>query len=278
MSEIKHIVVNVRGSDLDRGKLALTARLAQRFDASVEAVFVRSIPFFVADFTGAATPQLMAAYDDTVNRAQAAAKAAFDAAKFPGAAAPRWTVERGLDAEILARRGAFADLIVLGQPAPGTEGASTDFDVPAETVMAAGRPVLIVPYAGNFPDAGKRILIAWSGKRESVRALADARPFIAGSESVTVLLVNARETGAEQEELERELKTAIRRYGGKPTVSFVNTKELEADDMILSTAADLSADLLVMGAYGRSRLRELILGGATHGILRHMTLPVLMAH
>jgi nucleotide-binding universal stress UspA family protein len=111
-----------------------------------------------------------------------------------------------------------------------------------------------------------------------VRAFADARPFIAGSESVTVLLVNARETGAEAEQLERDLKAAIARHGGKPTVSFVNTRELEADDMILSTAADLSADLLVMGAYGRSRLRELILGGATHGILRHMTLPVLMAH
>jgi nucleotide-binding universal stress UspA family protein len=178
-------------------------------------------------------------------------------------------------ADAVLSRARFADLAVLAQPGPEDSGAATDFDSPAEIVMGAGRPVLMVPYAGTFVDAGKRVIAAWNGTRESARALADALPFLVGASEVTVLSVNPDRDDAA---MESDLKRWLGVHGIKGKTRIAHTKDLEVGDVLLSAAADLSADLIVMGAYGRSRLRELILGGATHSIFRHMTAPVLMSH
>jgi nucleotide-binding universal stress UspA family protein len=135
--------------------------------------------------------------------------------------------------------------------------------------------VLMVPYAGNFPDAGKRILAAWNGTREAARAFADALPFFTVAAEVTVLTVNPAGDAAP---MEADVKRWLMQHGVRGATRIAHTEKIEIADVLLSAAADMSADLIVMGAYGRSRLRELILGGATHGILRHMTAPVLMSH
>src|SRR5262249_11867003 len=153
--------------------------------------------------------------------------------------------------DAIIARARFADLAVLPQPSPGESDAATDYDWPAEIVMSLGRPVLMVPYAGTYADAGKRILVAWSGTRESARALSDALPFLAGASEVTALSVNPKgDTAA----METALEAWFAAHDVKANLRLAQTKDLEVGDVLLSAAADLSADLIVMGAYGRSRL------------------------
>jgi nucleotide-binding universal stress UspA family protein len=274
MPGIKHIVVHVEGGGHDAAVLKMSAALAGRFGAGLEAVFANVPPFIPASIDGMLTPQIIEAQQAIYRQRAEAAKKALDAVKLPQGKLV-WTLVEGMTADAVIARARFADLAVLAQPAPDESDAATDYDSPAEIVMGLGRPVLLVPYAGTYADAGKRILAAWSGTRESTRALADALPFLVGASEVTVLTVNPR---GEAQAMEADLQRWLALHGVSGKTRVAHTKDIEVGDVLLSAAADISADLIVMGAYGRSRLRELILGGATHSIFRHMTAPVLMSH
>jgi nucleotide-binding universal stress UspA family protein len=274
MPGIKHIVAHVDGGAHDDAVLKLSATLAGRFGAGLEAVFANVPPFIPASIDGILTPQIIEAQQAIYRQRAEAAKTTLATVRLPQGK-PIWTQVDGLAADAVIARARYADLAVLAQPAPEETDAATDYDSPAEIVMSLGRPVLMVPYAGTYADAGKRILAAWSGTRESARALADALPFLAGASEVTVLTVNPE---GEAGPMEADLKKWLGAHGIKGKTRVAHTKEIEVGDVLLSAAADLSADLIVMGAYGRSRLRELVLGGATHSIFRHMTAPVLMSH
>jgi len=274
MPGIKHIVAHVDGGARDAAVLTLSAALAGRFGAGLEAVFAKVPPFIAASSDGMVTPQIIEAQLAIYRKRAAAAKSALGAVQL-AQGKPVWTEVDGMAGDAVIARARFADLAVLAQPAPEDSDTPSDYDTPADVVMALGRPVLMVPYAGRFADVGKRILVAWNGTRESARAFADALPFLATAGVVTVLTVNPEgETGRMQADLKRWLAG----HGVKGETRVAHTHDIEVGDVLLSAAADMSADLIVMGAYGRSRLRELILGGATHSILRHMTAPVLMAH
>jgi nucleotide-binding universal stress UspA family protein len=274
MTGIKHIVAHVEGGSHDKAVLRLAAALAGRFGAGLEAVFANVPPFVPASIDGMLTPAVIEAQQKIYRERAAAAKATLAGVAL-AQGKPVWTEVDAMPAEAVIARGRYADLAVMGQPAPEETDVATDYDSPAAVVMALGRPVLMVPYAGTFADAGKRILMAWSGTRESARAAADALPFLAGAAEVRVLNVNPSAGAAP---VEADIKRWLAEHGVKAVTNVVHTKELEVGDVLLSAAADMSADLIVMGAYGRSRLRELILGGATHAILKHMTAPVLMSH
>jgi nucleotide-binding universal stress UspA family protein len=274
MQGIKHIVVHVDGGAHDAAVLTLSAALAGRFGAGLEAVFASVPPFIPASIDGMLTPQIIEAQQAIYRQRADAAKKALAAVKLPQGQ-PAWTQVDGMAADAVLSRARFADITLLAQPRPEESDAATDYDSPAEIVMGAGRPVLMVPYAGKFADAGKRVIVAWNGTRESARAIADALPFLAGAAEVTVLAVNPPGDAAA---MEADIKRWLGLHGVKGKTRVAHTKDIEVGDVLLSAAADLSADLIVMGAYGRSRLRELILGGATHSIFRHMTAPVLMSH
>jgi nucleotide-binding universal stress UspA family protein len=142
--------------------------------------------------------------------------------------------------------------------------------------MSAGRPVLMVPYAGRFPDTGKRVLIAWNAGREAARAVTDAMPLLSKAQSVEVVAFG--EGGDHGEVPGADLALFLARHGVKATAARQHAPGVDIGNQILSRAADVNADLIVMGAYGHSRLRELALGGATRSVLDAMTVPVLMAH
>ncbi len=274
MTGIKHIVAHLEGGAHDAAVLKLSGTLAARFGAALEAVFANVPPFIPASMDGMLTPQIIEAQQAIYRGRAEAAKKALAAITLPKAK-PIWTEVEAMSADAVLSRARYADLTVVAQPAPEESDAATDYDSPAEIVMGAGRPVLMVPYAGNFPDVGKRVLVAWSGTRESARALSDALPFLGDSSEVTVLTVNPRDDTAA---MEADLKRWLGQHGINGKTRAAHTQDIEVGDVLLSAAADLSADLIVMGAYGRSRLRELVLGGATHSIFRHMTAPVLMSH
>lgn len=275
MGAITRIAVHVDGGSRDAAVLNLAATLAQRFGAEVEAVFARIPPFIPASVDGIMTPQIVEAQQAIHAQRAERAHRAVDAVAAAGTIKPIWSAVDGPAVTVLLGRARFADLAVIGQPSPEEADAVTDYDLPAELVMALGRPVLVVPYAGQFADVGKRVLVARSGTRESRRAASDALPLLDGKSEVTVLMVNPKDA---TESNEAEMKAWYARHGIAAKIRSVQSKDLEVGDVLLSAVSDLSADLIVMGAYGRSRLREFILGGATHRILKNMTVPVLMSH
>lgn len=169
------------------------------------------------------------------------------------------------------------DMTIMGQRASRTDGAARFR--PDDVVMAAGRPVLVIPYAGTFETVPKRILIAWDGTREANRAVNDALPLIADAESVTEMFAgaNERELEAHWPGLER-IAGHLQRHGANATTEATLRRGLSVSDILLSRAADLAADLIVMGGYHHSQLREALIGGVSRELLDHMTVPVLMSH
>jgi nucleotide-binding universal stress UspA family protein len=171
------------------------------------------------------------------------------------------------------------DLTIMGQrpPSSGSDGAARYR--PEDIVIAAGRPVLVVPYAGIFDTVGKRILVAWDGTREAIRALNDALPLLANAETVTVMFVGTTERDLEQyfPALERIVRH-LQRHGINATAEETLRSGLAVSDVLLSRAADLAADMIVAGGYHHSQLRETLIGGVSREFLQHMTVPVLMSH
>jgi nucleotide-binding universal stress UspA family protein len=170
-----------------------------------------------------------------------------------------------------------ADLVVYGQ-------SSSDYRAPSgfrpeDIVTACGRPMLVVPYAGNFATIGRRALIAWDGTREATRALHDALPLLGKAETVTVVTVRAREASFERDPpgLDRIVRH-LERHGITARAEHTLQGDLPVSDVLLSRATDLDADLIVAGAYHHSQFREALLGGVSRELLAHMTAPVLMSH
>ena len=145
--------------------------------------------------------------------------------------------------------------------------------------LVSGRPILVVPNVGNFADLGRRVVIGWNASREAARAVNDAMPLLTAAETVTVLTIDPREGPRAHGELPgADISLHLARHGVKAEIERTASADLPVGEVLLSRVADLGADLLVMGAYGHSRARELLLGGATRSLLRSMTLPVLMSH
>jgi hypothetical protein len=151
MSGIKRIAVHVEGGTHDGPVLRLSAALATRFGAGLEAVFANVPPFIPASIDGLLTPQIIEAQQAIYRKRADAAKAALAGIALPQGK-PVWTQVDALPSVVVIARGRYADLAVLAQPSPEETDVATDYDAPAEIVMSLGRPVLMVPYAGTFID------------------------------------------------------------------------------------------------------------------------------
>lgn len=176
------------------------------------------------------------------------------------------------DATLHAR---YADLAILGQPDPDRPFESAVS--PDHVVLYSGRPALVVPYIGFSGTVGERVIVAWNAGREASRAVNDALPLLTRAKVVRILAINPERAGTHGEEIGADIALHLARHGVKTDVSVLGS-DIGEPDMLLSQAADFSADLIVMGAYGHSRARELILGGMTRHLLHHMTVPVFMSH
>jgi nucleotide-binding universal stress UspA family protein len=176
--------------------------------------------------------------------------------------------------------GRYADLVILGQTDPEEDadilGVPPEF--PEMAVQAVGRPVLLVPYAGSFPRIGERVIVAWNASREASRAATDALPFLQRAEQVTVLAVNPETSGDHGEIPGADIALYLARHGIKVEAAQSHTRDIDPGTWLVSRACDLGADLIVMGGYGHSYLRELIFGGVTRSLLGQMTVPVLIEH
>ena len=180
-------------------------------------------------------------------------------------------------AEALATNARYADLVILGQAGP--DDADVPRYLPEEVTLASGRPSLVIPYIGPGATLGQRVSVAWDASREAARAVNDALPILQRAQAVGVVTVNPREGPfGHGEQPGADIALHLARHGIKVEVQRVESRDVDVPNTILSHIADRSSDLLVMGAYGHSRLRELVLGGVTRTILHDMTVPVFMAH
>jgi nucleotide-binding universal stress UspA family protein len=254
--------------------------LAVAHEAHLTAVYVIADPSPAAFVSGYVPPDLL---DSLQQRARERAEAAL--ARFAEVAARNQSsFETRIDrvlytavADALATNARYADLVIVGQADPDDPEGPTY--LPEEMTLASGRPTLVIPYIGPPPTLGQRVTVAWNASREAARAVNDALPLLERAQAVDVVAVNPSEAPfGHGEEPGADIGLHLARHGIKVEVQRIETRDLDAANAILSHIADRSSDLLVMGAYGHSRLRELVLGGVTRTILRDMTVPVLMAH
>ncbi|MBC3917507.1 universal stress protein [Undibacterium sp. CY18W] len=172
----------------------------------------------------------------------------------------------------------YSDLLIIGQTNRDEPSPSVLSDFPEYLIMNSGRPVLIIPYVGDFTSIGKRPLIAWDASREATRAITDAIPLLKRAELVQVAVFNAKSVpDAHGEQPGGDIALYLARHGIKVEVS-VHKTNTDIGNALLSLAHDVDSDMLVMGGYGHSRFREMIMGGVTRTILESMTVPVLMSH
>lgn len=177
----------------------------------------------------------------------------------------------------LSLRGRYSDLVVIGQYDPDEVPSAVLPDFPEYMVLNAGRPVLIVPYAGRFEVTGRRVLVAWDASVSATRAVTNAIPLLKQADMVDIAVFNPGEGGdAHGEQPGADIALYLARHGIKVNVATQNT-DIAVGEALLSYAADLGSDMLVMGGYGHSRFREILLGGVTRTVLQSMTLPVLMS-
>lgn len=183
--------------------------------------------------------------------------------------------EAGAGISLQAR---YSDLVVIGQTNPDESSTATLADFPEFVVMNSGRPVLIVPYVGTYESVPKRVLIAWDTSTSATRAVTAAIPMLKRAENVDVVVFNPESRGdAHGEQPGADIALYLARHRIKVNVVRQKT-DIDVGNALLSIATDLGSDMIVMGGYGHSRFREILLGGVTRTVLESMTVPVLMAH
>lgn len=278
----KDLLVHLDGSDQATVRLDYAAALAARHGAHLVGLHAveGGLPYgLTADMGGASLGLLLEELREAAEAGAARMRAAFEDRLRRDGLQGEWREAMAMPAEAVALHARYADLAVLGQPEPGSATAAIYEMILEAVLFTAGRPILMLPYAGRFTATPSTVLVGWNASKEAARAVHEALPLMRGAAEVRVLAVNPRHgIGGHGDVPAADIALHLARHGVAATAQHAIAIEIRESDVLLNTAADLSAELLVMGAYGHSRLREMVLGGVTRGILARMTVPVLLSH
>lgn len=267
---LKNLMVHLDSGERTKVRLALAVSIAKRHQARLLGVFgQRAKPEKVGIVASWPSEEYAAAAK--------ASKTQFEQAS-AGLAQAEWhDVNRGSDAELLRHItdiGRYADMIVLGQHDESAK-AYVPSELAEEVVLNSGRPVLFIPYIGDFAATFERPLIAWNNSREAAHAVNDALPLIENCQEVTVVTLDTQHEAAVA--ACTDLSTHLACHGIKSKTDILMVNDIGIMDMLLNRLTDRDADLLVMGAHGQIGFPFVSRGAGTKHILRHMTVPVLMA-
>jgi nucleotide-binding universal stress UspA family protein len=268
-------IVDLSGSQ-PAPKYAL--ELGRQYDAHVTGLAIAFEPVVPA-FAAAPMPvdYLEAAHEQAVGAAKDAQKQFEELARLSGDKSESRVEEilTGGPLESVLQHCRTTDLVVIGQTNPDTPEPMRELLI--ETVLfESGVPVLLVPYIGVSDYTPNNVVIAWDGSSTATRAIHAALPMLDKSDKITVLVVEKKAEGGSQPGA--EIATYLARHGLDVTIDVVTNPQTSIADTLLNYVSDHGNDLVVMGGYGHSRMREFLFGGATREILEAMTVPVLMAH
>jgi nucleotide-binding universal stress UspA family protein len=274
---IKDIVVNlaIDGSRDVASNYAVT--LARAFDAHLSGIGFAYDVFVPGSVFGDTPVELANAERAKNEEAARTAVASFDAvARGAGVSAASHVLSTSFAdaADVFGKLARRFDLSVVAQAEPDKTARNLIIEA---ALFESGRPVLIVPYIQREGFKLDCVMVCWDGSRSAARAVADALPLLAKAKAVEVVLV-ASEPGKSDEIPGADIAHHLARHGLEVELKRIVSVDVDVTNTILSHAADIGGDLLVMGGYGHSRMREFMLGGVTRGILTSMTLPTLMSH
>ncbi len=275
----KTILVHVDNSERALERIRIAIELAQTHDAHLVGLATVGMIALLNTYGLDGTPAYMAEAMADMEALAAKAAARFEAkAKAACLTSYESRVHLGDPTYQVSTDARYADLVVLGQTEPAQWSAATPIDLPQTVMLSCGRPVLIIPYAGHFRTLGRRVMFLWNASRESARAVSDAMPFFTRADEVRVSVFDAKANmSGHGDEPGSDVATYLARQGVKVTVNR-DTSDGDVGSSVLSRANEFDADLIVMGGYGHTRLREWVLGGVSKTLLEHMTVPVLMSH
>jgi nucleotide-binding universal stress UspA family protein len=275
---IKDIVVNLSVGEKASPACDYAVSIAATFDAHLAGIAFLYDPIVPVSGAGYIPADVIEAQERENEDATRAALDRFNAA----------CSRAGVTAEPLTLSASFAgvgeqfgriarrfDLSIVGQAEPETSAVE---EIVAESALfESGRPVIIVPYIQKAPLKLDNVMVCWDGSRAAARAIADSMPLLAKAARVEVVIVT-NERGKQDEIEGADIGAHLARHGLNVDVKRTALGDIDVADVLLSHAADVGSDFIVMGGYGHSRLREFVLGGVTRSIFRSMTAPVLMSH
>ncbi|AUG52417.1 universal stress protein [Thalassospira marina] len=263
-------------------RLSVALTVAKAHKAHLTGVYVlprAEIPRFMEVQISA---DIMEAQRRTIREGAAEAKVAFTEACEKAGVPFSWQEVNCLATEIADTVAMYArhhDLTVLGQYDPESSDPSSTSEMPDKVILTAGAPVLVVPRYGKYETVGTRVMVAWKPYREAVRAVNDGMSFLENAKSALVLCADPNKAARDSIPVPGvDIADRLARHGVNVRKETMNAEGISVGDLLLSRAADESIDLMLCGAYGRPRLRELMLGGVTQHLLKHMTVPVLFSH
>jgi nucleotide-binding universal stress UspA family protein len=276
---IKDLVVHLAAGPKPDPAGPFAISIAQAFGAHVSGVAFSYDPVIPPTIMGTIPASLIESQRAENDAAANKVRAAFDAAaQRAGVSADSRVLSASLPGSA-DRFGAIArrfDLAVVGQGEPGVLADAQEL-VAEGALFSSGRPVVMVPYIQKDGLKLDRVMVCWDASRAAARAVGDALPLLAKAKTIEVVIV-ASDRPKSDEIPGADIGQHLARHGLKVDVKRIVATDTDVANTILSHAADSSADFIVMGGYGHSRLREFILGGATRGIMSSMTVPVLMSH
>ena len=278
--QVKDILVHLDNSTACAQRVEAAIALAKRQDSRVTGVAL-ALKSITANYIGIQVPQAISdAQKEIVENAAQTAVAEFErAAKEAGIAYDSeiiyTTAARAPDR--MAYKARCNDMTFLGQPNPDDDNAAYMNHLLEGVLFDSGRSVYVVPYIGRIDMEHRNAVIAWDGGKKAARAIHDAIPLLQGRSKVTLLMVNAKKSSSKKDNKPgADMLRHLQSHGLDVTLENMQT-DVKTDYAILNFLTDSGADLLVMGAYEHSRLREKAFGGVTDSILHHMTSAVLMS-
>ncbi len=260
--------------------MAATANIAEKFKAHLLALSVTPPPIVAVDGPGV-PPTIIHAHRERYRADNPFMKSAFEAAASGRAFTAEWREDEADTfgvAKCIMPYARTADLVVASQTDADWFGSVT-LDVPDRLAIESGRPTLIIPHEDVHDRPCEKVLVAWNARREATRAVFDALPLLKAAKDVRVVWVNPQLEREDAQDLPTaEICATLARHGVHCQAAEAVATSAGVGDTLLACAKDFDADLLVMGCYGHTRLREFVFGGASRHVLNHMSLPVLMSH
>jgi len=276
---LKDIVVHLDSTDTCRRRVQAALALALNHGAHLTGVGVLHQPYIPAYAEAQIGLDLMEQQVEQFREALTGIGAGFETMANEAGVNADWRIVEGDPVEVMSEQARYGDLTVLSQSAAGSEIIPSSHELPDRVILGAGRPVLVVPSIYDGSAFGNRIMVAWDASRMAARVVHDAMPLLKKADAVTIMVVNPEPGETGHGDLPgADLAAHLARHGVKAEADHTVSKDVGVGDLLLSRAADALSDMIVIGAYGHARWRELVLGGVTQHMLEHMPVPLLMSH